>query len=97
MQNINYLLMNFFILEIQVMMKQMKIHIVQKLHILAGKKAGVNLDSNTFAGNLISPDDIYSSSFDRYASITINLFCWSKTWTWQTYSATSKQLIIKAL
>lgn len=61
------------------------------------KKAGVNLDSNTFAGNLISPDDIYSSSFDRYASITIYLFGWSKTWTWQTYSATSKQLIIKAL
>ncbi len=59
------------------------------------KKAGVNLDANTFAGNLVSPDDIYGSSFDRYASVTVSFFCWSKTWTWKTYSATSKRLLTK--
>lgn len=57
------------------------------------KKAGVDLDANTFAGNLVSPDDIYDSIFDRYASFTISFLWWSKTWTWKTYSATSNLLL----
>lgn len=59
------------------------------------KKAGVNLDSKTFAGNLVSPDDLYGSSFDRYASVTVRVLWWSKTWTWKSYSATSDIILKK--
>ena len=55
----------------------------------AWRSAGVDLDSNTFGGNLVTPDDLYGSAFDRYITITINLIIWSKSWTIQTYSSTS--------
>lgn len=55
----------------------------------AWKKADKNLDAETFAGNLVSPDDIYGSCADRYFSITIRILWWSKTYRWKTYSATS--------
>lgn len=53
------------------------------------KKAGVDLDAETFAGNLVSPDDLYGSAVDRYIGIKIYFFGWSKTWEWKTYSAKS--------
>lgn len=55
----------------------------------AWRKAGINLDSNTSCGNLISPDDLYGSAFNRYITVTIRFLWWSKSWTKQTYSATS--------
>ena len=60
-----------------------------KVAYTAWKKVGVNLDAQTFAGCLVSPDDLYSSAFDRYRCITIRFFRWSKTWKYKTYSATS--------
>ena len=55
----------------------------------AWKKAGVDLDSNTFGGNLVTPDDLYGSAFNRYITVTIRFLFWSKSWTKQTYSGTS--------
>ncbi|MBQ9239388.1 MAG: hypothetical protein IJ191_08800, partial [Treponema sp.] len=63
-----------------------------KVVYTAWKKQGVDLDAKTFAGNVVTPDDIYSSHVDRYCSFTIRILWWSKTWTWQTYSATSNLL-----
>lgn len=58
----------------------------------AWKKTGENLDSKTSCGNLISPDDLYGSAFNRYITISIRFFKWSKSWTKQIYSATSTLL-----
>ncbi len=66
-----------------------------KVAYTAWKKAGVNLDGNTFAGNLVSPDDLYGSSVDRYFYLTIRILWWSKTFSWKTYSATSN--VVEAL
>ena len=55
----------------------------------AWKEAGVDLDSNTFGGNLVTPDDLYGSAFNRYRTITIRILFWSKTWTKKIYSGTS--------
>lgn len=66
-----------------------------KVVYTAWKKNGVNLDGNTFAGNLVSPDDIYGSTVDRYFTITVSIFGWSKTWTWKTYSATSDLITLE--
>ncbi len=63
-----------------------------KVVYTAWNKAGTNLDGNTFAGNIVSPDDLYGSAFNRYRSMTIRILWWTKTWTWQTYSATSNVL-----
>jgi hypothetical protein len=60
-----------------------------KVPYIAWKNAGVNMDANNFGGNLVAPDELYDSSFNRYLSITIYFLWWSKTWTYQTYSATS--------
>lgn len=57
--------------------------------------AGENLDAGTFAGNLVSPDDIFDSTIDRYFTIKISFFGWSKTWIWKTYESTAKLLAIK--
>lgn len=53
------------------------------------KKAGVDLDAETFAGNLVSPDDLYGSGFDRYRTVTVRILWWSKSWTKKIYSGTS--------
>ena len=66
-----------------------------KVVYTAWKKNGVNLDGNTFAGNLVSPDDIYGSTANRYSTITVSIFGWSKTWTYQTYSATSDLITLE--
>ena len=66
-----------------------------KVVYTAWKKNGVNLDGNTFAGNLVSPDDIYGSTANRYFTITVSIFGWSKTWTWKTYSATSDLITLE--
>lgn len=58
-----------------------------KVVYTAWKSAGKNLDSNVFGGNIITPDDIYGSTINRYFSITLRFFKWSKTYTWQTYKA----------
>ncbi|MBQ9630744.1 MAG: hypothetical protein IJR49_04080 [Treponema sp.] len=63
-----------------------------KVVYTAWKKQGVDLDARTFAGNTVTPDDIYSSHVDRYSSFTLKIFWWTKTWTWKTYSATSNLL-----
>ena len=55
----------------------------------AWNKAGINLDSNKTCGNIISPDDIYGSAYNRYFTITLKILWWSKSWTVQTYNATS--------
>lgn len=67
-----------------------------KVVYTAWNKAGTNLDGNTFAGNIVSPDDLYGSAFNRYRSMTIGILWWKKTWTWQTYSATSNVLLKKS-
>lgn len=64
-----------------------------KVVYTAWKKIGVNLDGRTFAGNLVSPDDLYGSAFDRYYVIRISFFKWSYTWKWKTYSATSDVIL----
>lgn len=48
-----------------------------------------NLDAESFAGCLVSPDDLYSSAFDRYRTVTIKFFWWSKSWRYKIYSAKS--------
>ena len=53
------------------------------------KNAGVDLDGDTFAGNLVTPDDIYSSSYNHYFTFTLKILWWTKTWVKQTYTATS--------
>lgn len=53
------------------------------------KKAGVDLDAETFAGNLVSPDDLYGSGFNRYVTVTVRILWWSKSWTKKIYSGTS--------
>lgn len=53
------------------------------------KKAGVDLDAETFAGNLVSPDDLYGSGFNVYRTVTIRFLWWSKSWTEKIYSGTS--------
>ena len=58
-----------------------------KVAYTAWKSVGHDLDSNVFAGNIITPDDIYGSTINRYFSITIIFLWWSKTYTWQTYAA----------
>ena len=60
-----------------------------KVAYTAWKKAGEDIDAETFAGCLVSPDDLYSSSFDRYKTFTIGFLFWSKTWKYKVYSATS--------
>ncbi len=55
----------------------------------AWRNAGKDLDSNTFGGNLVTPDDLYGSAFDRYLTITISILFWSASWSIKTYSATS--------
>lgn len=67
-----------------------------KVAYTAWKKAGVNLDGNTFAGNIVSPDDLYGSSVNRYVSLEIGFLFWRKKWTWQTYAATSNILLKKS-
>ena len=63
-----------------------------KVVYTAWEKEGKNLDGNTFAGNLVTPDDIYGSSVNKYFTITITFLWWSKSWKIQTYSATSNLL-----
>ena len=60
-----------------------------KVAYTSWKKAGVDLDGETFGGFLVTPDDIYSSSYNHYFTITLKILWWSKTWKIQTYSATS--------
>jgi hypothetical protein len=63
-----------------------------KVVYTAWEKEGKNLDGNTFAGNLVTPDDIYGSSVNRYFTITITFLWWSKSWKIQTYAAASNLL-----
>ena len=60
-----------------------------KVAYTSWKKAGSDLDGNTFAGNLVTPDDIYSSSYNHYFTFTLKILWWTKTWEIQTYTATS--------
>ena len=60
-----------------------------KVPYTAWRLQGVNMDSNTFAGNLVAPDDLYGSIYDRYKSFTIRFLWFSKTWRWKSYSAQS--------
>ena len=58
-----------------------------KVAYSAWASQGVNLDSNTFAGNLVSPDDLHDSTISRYGSFTICIPFFSYTWTWTIYEA----------
>lgn len=60
-----------------------------KVAYTSWKKAGSDLDGNTFAGFLVTPDDIYSSSYNHYFTFTLKILWWTKTWEIQTYTATS--------
>ncbi len=60
-----------------------------KVVYTAWKSAGKDLDSNVFAGNLVSPDDIYGSTINRYKTIKVKSSKWSKTYTLQVYKATA--------
>ncbi len=60
-----------------------------KVPYTAWRLQGVNMDSNTFAGNLVTPDDLYGSLYDTYKSFTIRFLWFKKTWRWKTYSAQS--------
>ena len=66
-----------------------------KVVYTAWKSVGYNLDSNVFGGNIITPDDIYGSTINRYFSITISFLWWSKTYTWQTYAATGDLIEVR--
>ncbi len=52
-----------------------------KVVYTAWKSQGINLDSNTFAGNIVSPDDIYDSAIKRAITVTIKVLWWS--WSWE--------------
>lgn len=62
--------------------------ILPKNYSLEKGKQAANY-AETFAGCLVSPDDLYSSAFDRYAAIKIKILWWSKTWKYKIYSARS--------
>lgn len=60
-----------------------------KVVYTAWKKNGVDLDADNFAGNLVSPDEIYGSSVQRTCTVTISLVWWSWSKTWVTYEPTT--------
>ena len=64
-----------------------------KVVYTAWKKNGVDLDSNVFAGNLVSPDDIYGSSINRYKVLKIRVLFWTYTKSWKVYSATTDKIV----
>lgn len=60
-----------------------------KVVYTAWKKNGIDLDADNFAGNLVSPDEIYGSSVQRTCTVTISLLWWSWSKTWVTYEPTT--------
>ncbi len=66
-----------------------------KVVYTAWKKNGVDLDSDIFAGNLVSPDDIFGSSVKRTASITVSVLGWKYEKTWVTYYPTTTVSLLK--
>ena len=58
----------------------------------AWKEAGIDLDSNSFGGHLVTPDDLYGSAYNWYTTYTLKFLFWKKTWKVQTFYKSSKIL-----
>jgi hypothetical protein len=48
-----------------------------KVAYVSWRKAGINLDSDYIFGNLVAPDDLYFSAYDRYRVINIKILFWT--------------------